>query len=92
VTVAPTRFDRTMTAPVCPRDEGDNVMSSTYVDKAPIVGDPAVQTTTRQSRLVDREPPELVDTNRSAALLRPLDIEPAGHGTVSPRRRSEVEQ
>jgi len=66
-----------MAAAVCPRDEGDNVTSPTYVDKAAIVATLRSRGLNDRADWVDRALPDLVDTYRNAALLRNLDIDPA---------------
>jgi hypothetical protein len=63
--------------------------SPTYVDKAEIVATLRSRGLHARADWVDRELPELVDTHRNAALLRTLDIEPAGDDILG--RRSEVE-
>jgi hypothetical protein len=73
-----------MTAAVCPRDEGDNVTSSTHVDKAAIVATLRSRGLNDRADWVDRALPELVDTHRNAALLRNLDIDPAAMAPSHP--------
>ena len=56
--------------------------SPTYVDRAEIVAALRSRGLHARADWVDRELPALVDTERNAALLRTLDIDPASMSPV----------
>jgi hypothetical protein len=66
-----------------PHDEGDNVTRTVRVDKAEIVATLRSRGLHARADWVDRELPALVDTERNAALLRTLDIDPASMSPVA---------
>ena len=81
---APFVLDRFMTVAVRPREEGDEVTSPTYVDKAAIIATLRSRGLHARADWVDRELPALVDTYSNAALLRNLDIDPAAMAPSHP--------